>query len=303
MDTAWALRGQCVKTACNVRVVHVHCTRVMLQSLRPVLYIRKLFQKKVNHPTKVNKSGRKMLFLGQTRAQLERGLSNVTLFGKTRLNENSVIMHFQCIFNALIMHYNVLIMVFNAFLMLISPLKKRWQCSTNIEEWMKNVSKCVGNFFQRLIQMLHKTLKTKDNVLPCSNKAPHATNSTEHHNSASERIWFWNVNKEQFAATYIKTFAKQQLPWSQRFFLIFVRLRWESRETAITNREAVRKKNFLAASRIIRDLKQTLEAVRWRRRWPRGSGLRPPPLGTKLEQLSWRRSGGDRRLFRLRLRW
>ena len=33
----------------------------------------------------------------------------------------------------------------------------------------------------------------------------------------------------------------------------------------------------------IRDLKQTLEAVRWRRRWPRGSGLRPPPLGAKLE--------------------
>ena len=47
---------------------------------------------------------------------------NVTLFGKTGLNENSVVMHFQCILNALIMHYNALIMVLNAFVMLFSPL-------------------------------------------------------------------------------------------------------------------------------------------------------------------------------------
>ena len=46
----------------------------------------------------------------------------VTLFGKTGLNENSVVMHFQCILNALIMHYNALIMVLNAFVMLFSPL-------------------------------------------------------------------------------------------------------------------------------------------------------------------------------------
>ena len=46
----------------------------------------------------------------------------VTLFGKTRLNENSVVMHFQCISNALIMHYNALIMVPNAFVMLFSSL-------------------------------------------------------------------------------------------------------------------------------------------------------------------------------------
>jgi len=32
----------------------------------------------------------------------------------------------------------------------------------------------------------------------------------EHQNSASERIWFSLINKEKFAATYIKTFAKQQ---------------------------------------------------------------------------------------------
>ena len=38
-----------------------------------------------------------------------------------------------------------------------------------------------------------------------------------------------------------------------------------------------------ASTAASRDLKQTLEAVWWRRRWPRGSGLRPPPLGTKLE--------------------
>ena len=39
----------------------------------------------------------------------------VTLFGETGLNENSVVMHFHCILNALIM-------VLNAFVMLFSPL-------------------------------------------------------------------------------------------------------------------------------------------------------------------------------------
>ena len=43
----------------------------------------------------------------------------VTLFGKTRLNENSIVLHFQCTLTALIMHYNVLIMVLNAFVMLV----------------------------------------------------------------------------------------------------------------------------------------------------------------------------------------
>ena len=52
-----------------------------------------------------------------------------------------------------------------------------------------------------------------------------------------------------------------------------------------------------------RDLKQTLEAVRWRRRWPRGSGLRPPPLGTKLGYLSFRRSGGERWLVCFGFEW
>ena len=40
-----------------------------------------------------------------------------------------------------------------------------------------------------------------------------------------------------------------------------------------------------AGGKEIRDLKQTLETVRWRWRWPCGSGLRPPPLGAKLEYL------------------
>ena len=36
-----------------------------------------------------------------------------------------------------------------------------------------------------------------------------------------------------------------------------------------------------AGGKEIRDLKQTLETIRWRWRWPCGSGLRPPPLGAK----------------------
>ena len=69
-----------------------------------------------------------------------------------------------------------------------------------VSEWIKNVSQRHDSFFQRLIQMLHKVLETKDNVSPCCNKDKHIgnmTNSTlivykqhyvEHQNSASERI-------------------------------------------------------------------------------------------------------------------
>ena len=82
---------------------------------------------------------------------------------------------------------------------------------------MKNVSQCVGNFFQRLIQMLHKTLKTRTfrsvaTRLNIVNSALFTRNkySIEHQTSASERIWFCLIYKKQFAATYIKTFAEQQ---------------------------------------------------------------------------------------------
>ena len=67
-----------------------------------------------------------------------------------------------------------------------------------------------------------QTLKTKD-VSPTCNKAdPHTVNtansamftrnkySTEHQNSASGRIWFRLVDKEQFSVTGSKTFAEQQ---------------------------------------------------------------------------------------------
>ena len=37
---------------------------------------------------------------------------NVTLFGKTGLNENSVVMHFECVGNALIMVFNPFVMLF-----------------------------------------------------------------------------------------------------------------------------------------------------------------------------------------------
>ena len=166
----------------------------------------------------------------------------VTLFGKTRLNENSVIMHFQCIFNAMIMHYNALIMVLNAFLMFISPLKKLWQCSTKLKNGWKMFQNALATFSNVWSKCCTKRWKQRTTFRPVATKLHtpstqpvalylHTTNSTEHHNSASEKTWFCNINKEQFAATYIKTFAKQQLPWSQRFFLIFLRLRWESHES------------------------------------------------------------------------
>ena len=60
-----------------------------------------------------------------------------------------------------------------------------------------------------------QTLKTKDNVSPRCNKAKthrhcnqsialclQAKNYFEHQNSASKRILFCLINKEQFAATY-----------------------------------------------------------------------------------------------------
>ena len=54
----------------------------------------------------------------------------MTLFGKTGLNENSVV----SIFNALIMHYNVLIMILNAFVTLLNPLKN----VDNVQQMFKN---------------------------------------------------------------------------------------------------------------------------------------------------------------------
>ena len=66
-----------------------------------------------------------MLYLKQA-IQASRKLSllniNCDLLGKTRLNENSIVLHFQCTLNALIMHYNTSIMVLNAFAILLSPL-------------------------------------------------------------------------------------------------------------------------------------------------------------------------------------
>ena len=70
---------------------------------------------------------------------------------------------------------------------------------TMFNKCLRMDEKRVGNFFQRLIQILHKTLKTKDNVSPRCNKLNilstqaiavylPTTNSIEHQNSASERI-------------------------------------------------------------------------------------------------------------------
>ena len=68
-------------------------------------------------------------------------------------------MHFQCVDNALQRVDNGSQRIFNVN----QSIEEMLTMFDKIEEWMKNVSKRVGNFFQRLIQMLHKTLKTKDN--------------------------------------------------------------------------------------------------------------------------------------------
>jgi len=52
-----------------------------------------------------------------------------------------------------------------------------------------------------------------------------------------------------------------------------------------------------------RDLKQTLEAVRWRRRWPRGSWVETASSRREIRILSFHRSGGERRLFCFRFQW
>jgi len=83
-------------------------------------------------------------------------------------------MHFQCDDNALQRIDNGSQRIFNVH----QSIEETLTMFDKIEEWMKNVSKRVGNFFQRLIQMLHKTLKTKDNVSPRCNKAPHTINTT-----------------------------------------------------------------------------------------------------------------------------
>ena len=85
---------------------------------------------------------------------------------------------------------------------------------------MKDVPQRVDSFFQRLIQMLHKVLKTKDNVSPRSNKAKHIGNTTNSALFTSNimlnikilhlREFDFFINKEIFATTYIESFAKQQ---------------------------------------------------------------------------------------------
>lgn len=54
---------------------------------------------------------------------------------------------------------------------------------------------------------------------------------------------------------------------------------------------------------VSRDLKQTLEAVRWRRRWPRGSWVETASSWREIRILSFRRSGGEQRLFCFRFQW
>ena len=54
---------------------------------------------------------------------------------------------------------------------------------------------------------------------------------------------------------------------------------------------------------LTRDLKQTLEAVRWRRRWPRGNWVETASSWREIRILSFRRSGGERRLFCFHFQW
>ena len=74
-------------------------------------------------------------------------------------------MHFKCVDNASQCVDNGSQRICNVIQSIVKTLT---MLNKNVQEWMKNVSQRVGNF---LIQMLHKTLKTKDNVSPRCNKA------------------------------------------------------------------------------------------------------------------------------------
>jgi len=90
-------------------------------------------------------------------------------------------MHFQCVDNALQRVDNALQRVDNGSQLIFNvnqSIEETLTMFDKIEEWLKNASKRVGNFFQRLIQMPHETLKTRDNVSPRCNKAPQTVNTT-----------------------------------------------------------------------------------------------------------------------------
>ena len=65
----------------------------------------------------------------------------------------------------------------------------------------------------------------------------------------------------------------------------------------LTKVESGKCRRVTASIDVIRDLKQTLEAVRWRRRWPRGSWVETASSWRQIRILSFRRSGGEQRLF------
>ena len=143
------------------------------------------------------------------------------LFGKTRLNEialKCIFMHFKCVDNALQR-------VDNGF-------KRICNVTQSIEKMLTMFNKCLGmdekcfSMCWQLFPMVDlnaaQTLKTKDVSSLCNKADPRTVNtansamficnkcSIEHQNSASGRICFCSINKEQFSATCIKTFAKQQ---------------------------------------------------------------------------------------------
>ena len=88
---------------------------------------------------------------------------------------NALTMHFKCVDNALQCVDNGFERICNVICSIIKTLK---MFNEIVSEWVKNVSQRVDSFFQRLIQMLHKVLKTKDNVSPCCNKDKHIGNTT-----------------------------------------------------------------------------------------------------------------------------
>ena len=127
-------------------------------------------------------------------------------------------MHFKCVDNALQC-------VDNGFKRICNVTQSIVKTLTMFNKCLRMDEKCFSTCWQLFPTVdpnAAQTLKAKDVSSLCNKADPRTVNtansamftcdkySIEHQNSASGRICFCLINKEQFSATCIKTFAKQQ---------------------------------------------------------------------------------------------